>query len=132
MNQDSQKRPTDGMRAEMLHPGRRKRKNKNQKKLQLLGRVMIVVVALILVIGILLLTLPMFKVKTIEVEGNSGKNYTDMEIIKASGIEVGDHVISVMFSGVDEEKFYGKDGCEKIRTVEVSCSFSTVTITVTE
>lgn len=54
---------------------------------------MIVTSCLIVVLGILLLVLPIFKVKKVEIEGVS--YYTYDEILKASGIQEGDEILTL-------------------------------------
>ena len=88
--------------------------------------VIIAVIALVLVVGILLLTLPMLKVKEIVVVGDS--SYTDEEIIAATGISVGDELISVAFGSIDTDAFY--KACPSVRSVKISCRMSQVTVTV--
>ena len=113
-----------------MHPVKRRRVQKNEKKLSVLRRVMIVVVILIFIVGMLLLTLPMLRVKSIVVEGNSF--YTDEEIIEASGIKIGDEILSVLMAHRSREidhRIYSK--CN-LSTIRISCGLGKVTITVTE
>ena len=139
-NRNPISRPTNGAQATQqraraasdasVHPVKRRREQKNQKKLSALRGAMIVVVILILVVGVLLLTIPMFRVKSIVVEGNS--YYTDEEIIEASGIKIGDEILSVLMAHQSREidnRMYQK--CN-LSTIRISCGLSTVTITVTE
>ena len=113
-----------------VHPIKRRREQKNQQKLSALRGAMIVVIVMILVVGVLLLTIPMFRVKTIVVEGNS--YYTDEEIIEASGIKIGDEILSVLMAHQSREidnRMYQK--CN-LSTIRISCGLSKVTIIVTE
>ena len=112
-------------------PAAHKHVQKNEKKLRILQLVMTVIVVMILIVGILLLTLPMFRVKTIVVEGN--QFYSAEEIIAASGIKEGDEIWSVMSGHRSREidnRIYST--CGYIRSIKISCGLSKVTITVTE
>ena len=112
-------------------PVAHKHVQKNEKKLRVLQLVMCIVVVMILIVGILLLTLPMFRVKTIVVEGNSF--YSAEEIIAASGIKEGDEIWSVISGHRSREidnRIYST--CGYIRSIKISCGLSKVTITVTE
>lgn len=111
-----------------VHPVRRQRTNKNRKKLHLLRIAMLPVIALILITGLLLIILPSFHVKEIVVEGNT--TYTAEEIIAASGIQIGDEMVSVFFDKSDRiHKIF--DACP-VQNAMITCGFSKVTITVTE
>lgn len=63
----------------------------NQAVLALMRAVMLVLCGLIVLAGTLLLVLPMFRVKNIEVEGNS--YYTAEQIIEGSSIKIGDEML---------------------------------------
>ena len=63
----------------------------HQNRLSSVSSVVHMAYHMILIVGILLLTLPMFRVKTIVVEGN--QFYSAEEIIAASGIKEGDEII---------------------------------------
>lgn len=106
---------------EMRHRRRRWR----QKRIYLL---MVLTLLLLALVAIAFVLIPQFIVDEIIVEGNS--YYTSDAIIEASGIGLGDEIISVFMSDIDENAFYAS--CPYVRSVTVTCGFSKVWIRVDE
>lgn len=114
--------------------GREERKRKSEKVLRLLRFCMIVVGAAIILSGLCMLVMPMFRVKTVEVEfGSETHYYTEEEIIEASGIRAGKD--GEDFFGIDLDAVIKKLRAEKpyLKSITVKSVFpSKVKITVTE
>lgn len=86
----------------------------NQAVLALMRAVMLVLCGLIVLAGTLLLVLPMFRVKNIEVEGNS--YYTAEQIIAPSMIEVGDEILTLDIDSAYDQIF---EQCAYVSSVKV-------------
>ena len=115
-----------------VDPDYEKKKERKRLKLKLLKIGMCVVLTCAVIAGLLFLILPLFHVSEIVVEGND-RYYTAEEIIAASGIHEGEEnfaVISARSNGVIQKKLFS--GCPALKTVQISCGFSKVTIKVTE
>ena len=115
---------------ERLDPDRVVNTRKNQPDpalLQLLRGAMVVLGGAILLVGMLLIILPMFRVKSFRIEGESF--YTEAQIIEASGIEIGEEILSI-----DRNEIYQRiwDALPYVNGVKLTRSFSTVKITVKE
>ena len=89
---------------------------------------MLLTLLLLALVAIAFVLIPQFIVDEIIVEGNS--YYTSDAIIEASGIGLGDEILSVFMSDLDENAFYAS--CPYIRSVTVTCGFSKVWIRVDE
>lgn len=113
-----------------VHPVRRQRTQKNQMKMRVLQRVMIAVIAMVILVGLLLVVVPMFRVKTIVVEGSSRDS---AEIAALLDIYEGDEIVPLMIGGLDpetEKAFY--NACPEVSSFDISYSFSKVTISIIE
>lgn len=88
---------------------------------------MLIVAGMIFVVGLLLLILPTFRVKTIEVEGNSV--HSAEEIIAASGIVVGQEILSIDKNEVNLRIW---ENCNYIDEISIVSSFDSIRIVVTE
>ena len=86
----------------------------NQAFLALMRAAMLVLCGLIVLAGTLLLVLPMFRVKNIEVEGNS--YYTAEQIIAPSMIEVGDEILTLDIDSAYDQIF---EQCAYVSSVKV-------------
>ena len=86
----------------------------NQAFLALMRATMLVLCGLIVLTGTLLLVLPMFRVKNIEVEGNS--YYTAEQIIKPSMIAVGDEILTLDIDNAYDQIF---EQCAYVSSVKV-------------
>lgn len=117
------KRPTGG--TPTSRPPRRRRPN--PALLRLLQRAMMVLAGMVVVIGILLLVLPTFRVQTISVEGVA--YYTEEQIIKASGISIGQEIL-----GIDTDEVYRSiwDACIYVDELSIELRMNSVTIVVKE
>lgn len=131
MNQTTQ--TTDARRQQAAPPPTRPpyagRKRKNTAALRLLRATMALVGGVIAVAGLLLLILPMFRVKSIKVEGNT--QYTAEEIIEASGIKVGDEIFAIGSKEEIRQRIWAWDTNHYIDGVGMRRGLSTVTIVVT-
>ena len=108
--------------------GSTRRKRVDSKTLAMLRAAMVVAGGMIVVLGLLLMILPSFRVKKIVVEGNS--IYSADQIIKSSGIEVGDELLALDIDGVIENIL---DACPYVDSISVSNdSISSIRITVKE
>ncbi len=87
----------------------------------------LILCALILIMGTVLIVLPMFRVKTVIVEGEG--YHTEDEIIQASGIKEGDEIFAIDKQDVCNRIF---DTCGNVQKISISRSFNTVRITVEE
>lgn len=113
-----------------VHPVRRQRTQKNQMKMRVLQRVMIALIAMVILVGLLLVIVPMFRVKTIVVEGSSRDS---AEIATLLGIHEGDEIIPLIIGGLDDETeraFY--NACPEVSSLDISYRFSKVTISIIE
>lgn len=72
--------------------------------------------------------MPCFRVKKIEVVGNS--IYSAEQIVAATGIGEGTELFSLLFDGIDYDRFYAE--CPYVRGVTLSYHPASVSITVTE
>lgn len=127
----TQRDENDRINDPALHPVTRKNMRKTKKRLHIMQIIMIGVLTLIFVVGLMLAVMPLFEVGEIVVEGNVA--CTAEEIIAASGINIGDEMFSVFFDKLGEtiqQNIFLE--CPNLRTVQVSCGFSKVTITVVE
>ncbi len=103
------------------------RKRPNPQLLQMLEGGMLIIAGLIVLLGLILIVLPMFRVQSIEVEGNS--IHTTQEIVEASGLEVGQELFSVNRKDVN----YGIwTKCRYVDEIAVVRSFNKVKIIVVE
>ena len=102
-------------------------KKQNTQLLELLRGCMVILAGMIVVVGLLLIILPMFRVKTIKVEGNS--YYTAEQIIEATGIEIGQEMVTVSKGQMTEGIW--KD-CKYVDEVSIGKYFFSVKIKVTE
>ena len=132
MNQTTQKETvtTEARRqqpAPMRHPDA-ERKRQNNAIRHLLRGMMTVVGGMIFVAGLLLLILPMFRVKSIKVEGST--YYTDEQIIEASGIKIGDELFAIGTKDEIRKRIWKWDTNRYIDAVGVKRGFSSVTIIV--
>ncbi len=105
-----------------------RRKGPNNALLRLLRGVMAVVGGMIFIAGLLLLILPMFRVKSIKVEGTT--QYTDEQIIEASGIKIGDELFAIGTKDEIRYRIWEWDTNRYIDAVGVKRGFSSVTIVV--
>ncbi len=108
--------------------GSEQRAHPHEKKLRQLRRSIFITVAILLLTAVLLLVLPMFRVKSFVVEGNS--LYSDEDIVRATGMERGDEILALLFDGIDYAHFYG--ACPYVQTVTLAYKMSKVVVTVTE
>lgn len=83
--------------------------------------------AIIVVMGVVLLVLPLFHVKTIEVEG--AQYHSAEEIILASGIKIGDETFAFDKTEVCTRIF---DTCGNVKKIAIKRGLNSVKITVTE
>ena len=105
-----------------------RRKRVDRKTLSTLRAAMVAAGGLIVILGLLLLILPSFRVKKIVVEGNSV--YSVNDIIKCSGIEVGDELLAL---DIDEAINNILESCPYVDSVSISNeSISSIRITVKE
>ncbi|MBE6552818.1 MAG: FtsQ-type POTRA domain-containing protein [Ruminococcaceae bacterium] len=103
------------------------RRRPNPAALRLLRNCMLGLAGLIFVVGMLLIILPLFRVKTIVVEGNS--YYSAEQIIEASGIEVGQEILGVDVDAVCQAIWAE---CLYVNEIGVGKSFSKITIVISE
>lgn len=104
-----------------------RRKTVDERLLRALRIAVAALCAIIVVMGVVLLVLPMFKVKTIEVEGSY--YHSSEEIILASGIKVGDEIFAINKNDVCMRIF---DSCGNVKKIAIKRGFSSIKITVTE
>jgi cell division protein FtsQ len=105
-----------------------RRKRVDRKTLAMLRAAMVVAGGMIVVLGLLLIILPSFRVKKIVVEDNS--IYSAEQIIKYSGIEVGDELLAL---DINEAIDNILDACPYVDSISISNeSISTIRITVKE
>lgn len=90
------------------------RNRPDPKILALMRGIMLILCAAIVLTGFLLLVLPMFRVKTIEVVGNS--YYTAEEIIEPSKIKAGDEILVLDLDSASQQIL---DTCAYVSTVKV-------------
>ena len=132
MNQTTQKENVtpEARRQQMppMRPPHAERKRRNKALLRLLRGVMTVVGSMIFLAGLLLLILPMFRVKTIKVEGTT--QYTDEQIIEASGIKIGDELFAIGSKDEIRQRIWDWDTLHYIDAVGVKRGLSSVTIIV--
>ena len=95
--------------------------------LRLLHRGMLMLAAVIVLLGLALIVLPMFRVQTVSVEGNSF--HTPEEIIEASGIEVGQEILAIDKNEVNLRIW---ESCKYIDEISIVTSFNSIRIIVTE
>lgn len=114
--------------TQVAEPQARRRVHKHEKKLRQLRRSIFVVVAILLLVAMLRLLMPCFRVKKIEVLGNSV--YSAEQIVAATGIGEGSELFSLLFEGIDYHRFYA--ACPYVRSVTLSYRPASVLITVTE
>ena len=104
-----------------------RRKKQNTAVLRLICGVIGMLSALIVILGLLLLILPMFRVKTIVVEGNT--YHSAEEIIEASGIEIGQEILAIDKEAVRMAIW---ESCDYVNGIAIARSFTSVKIVVTE
>lgn len=104
------------------------RQKKNTAALRLLRAAMALVGGVIAVVGLLLLILPMFRVKSIKVEGNT--QYTAEEIIEASGIKIGDEIFAIGSKDEIRYRIWDWDTKHYIDEVGIRRGLTSVTIIV--
>lgn len=124
MNRQQVKTQSTGQRPMPAHIGR---KRPNPHLLQMLQGGMLIIAGLIVLLGLILILLPMFRVQSIEVEGNS--IHTTEEIIEASGIKVGQELFSVSRKEVNLGIW---TNCKYVDEIAVVRSFNKVKIIVVE
>ena len=125
MNRQINQQTTTASAAQRPMPQRRR--GPDPRLLSLLRGIMLFLGGAILAVGLMLIILPMFKVKKIEIVGNS--YYTAEQIIDFSEIEIGQEILSVDAESVRQNIW---DHCEYIGRISVKRSLSTVCITVSE
>lgn len=124
MNRQQVKPQAGGQRSMPAHIGR---KRPNPHLLRMLEGGMLILAGLIVLLGLILILLPMFRIQSIEVEGNT--IHTTEEIIEASGLEVGQELFSVNRKDVN----YGIwTNCKYVDEIAVVRSFNKVKIIVVE
>ena len=134
MNQTTQQTPqsTNPRRQQAAPPLSRPpyagRRQKNTALLRLLRGMMAVVGGMIFVTGLLLLILPMFRVKSIQVEGTT--QYTDEQIIEASGIKIGDEILAIGSKDEIRYRIWDWDTNRYIDEVGIRRGLTSVTIIV--
>ena len=132
MNQTTQKENVtpEARRQQMppMRPPHAERKRRNKALLRLLRGVMTVVGSMIFLAGLLLLILPMFRVKSIKVEGTT--QYTDEQIIEASGIKIGDEILAIGSKDEIRYRIWEWDTNHYIDAVGVKRGLTSVTIIV--
>lgn len=95
--------------------------------LRLLHRGMLLLSAVILLLGLALIILPTFRVQTVSVEGASF--HTPEEIIEASGIYVGQEILSIDKNAVNLRIW---ESCKYVDEISIVSSFDSIRIVVTE
>lgn len=108
-------------------PPHMRRKKENTALLGVLRITMLSVIGVILLLGTMLLVLPMFRVKTVVVEGNS--RHTQEEIVAAAEITEGCEILTLDKNDIGKKIF---EACEYVSAVKLVRYFSTVKIVVTE
>ncbi len=103
------------------------RRRPNPAFLRLLRNCMLGLAGLIFVVGLLLIILPLFRVKTIVVEGNS--YYSAEQIIAASGIEPGQEILGIDVDAVCQAIW---SECLYVNEIGVGKGLSTITIVISE
>ncbi len=134
MNQSTQTSTTTNTRRQQAAPSSARppysgRKKQNTALLRLLRATMTVVGGMIVLAGLLLLILPMLRVKTIKVEGST--QYTDEQIIEASGIRIGDELFAIGTKDEIRKRIWEWDTKYYIDGIDVRRGLSSVTIIVT-
>ena len=105
-----------------------RRRKADPKLLSLLRAAMLVLGGMVVVLGLLLIILPTFRVKEIVVEGN--KIYNADEIIKSSGIEVGEELLAL---DVDAAINNILTACPYIDSISINnASINSIRITIRE
>lgn len=115
--QETNKRTTVSQNGGVLPTNRPPHAAKNRPDptlLALMRGIMLILCGLIVLTGLLLLVLPMFRVKNIEVVGNS--YYTADEIIALSMIKVGDEILTLDLDSASGQIY---DACSYVSTVKV-------------
>lgn len=107
-------------------PVRRKR-GADERLLAMLRIAVAALCAIIVIMGLVLVILPLFQVKTIEVEG--AQYHSAEEIILASGIKIGDEVFAFDKNEVCTRIF---DSCGNVKRIAIKRGLNWVKITVTE
>lgn len=107
-----------------------RRRHPNPGVLRLLRGAMYVLMGGITVLALLLLILPSFRLKTIEVEGNTF--YTDEQIIAAAGLSVGQETLGIGSYGELREKIWSWDTARYIDEIKFVRGFTSLKILVTE
>lgn len=92
------------------------RKRPNRKTVLGLFLGMLISGALIVILGLLLLILPMFRVKKVEIEGLENCTYED--VLEASGIEIGDEILSLDSYEIIE-RIYNDENCQWIERCSI-------------
>ncbi len=123
MDENTQKTRTQGGDR----PPHMRHKKENTALLGVLRVTMLSVIAVIMLLGALLLVLPMFRVKTVVVEGNS--RHSVEEIVAAAEIPEGCEILTLDKSAIGKKIFAA---CEYVNSVKMVRYFSTVKIVVTE
>ena len=124
---NEQMQKTQTRQAPASRPPEARRKKPDPALLALLRGCMTVIAGMIFVVGLLLLILPMFRVKTIVVEGN--QFHTAEEIIEASQIKVGQEILAIDKNKVNPRIW---TSCKYVDEISIFRSFNQVRIVVTE
>lgn len=104
-----------------------RRKTVDDRLLRALRIAVAALCAMIVIMGVVLLVLPMFKVKTIEVEG--AYYHSEEEIILASGIKIGDESFAINKNDVCMRIFAS---CGNVKKIAIKRGLNSIKITVTE
>lgn len=124
MNRQQVNTKVGGQRPMPAHIGR---KRPNPQLLKMLEGGMLILAGLIVLLGLVLIVLPMFRVQSIEVEGNA--IHTKEEIVAASGLELGQELFSVSRKDVN----YGIwTNCKYVDEIAVVRSLNKIKIIVVE
>ncbi len=126
MNTQQPTRPT-AQTAAGVTPPQMRRKRPSQRLLKTMRTVMAVLGGLIVLMGLLLLILPMFRVKSIEVVGNS--YYSTEQITAGAGIAVDDEMVTLNAKDISNRIY---NSCEYVSGVKITRYLSKIRIAVTE
>ncbi len=107
----------------------RTRREKNAVLLRLITCAIVVVTAIVTVLGLLLLILPAFRLKSIEIEGNT--LYSDEKIIETTGLQVGQETLTVDRKAI-RESIWKMDEAGYIDAISITVTPTSIKITLTE